>query len=193
MTCQVNLLPAATRRRFEHRRLGRRWVMIWLLSAIALAATQYALYYLRNRSSHELDELQRSIQSLQQAEADTRRLASVAHTLRQYVDSCRVLEQADVPLGLLQAVSDSCHGTGTVQLESYRMDERTSGRGGADGGTVPVKEVRLAGIANSDVDIAALVSRLRSSNVFRQVDLEVSQANTDESNPRRSFQIRLQQ
>ncbi len=194
MKYRVNLLPVASQRRFEHRRLGRFWTAIWLLSAGLLLAGHLVLVQLHRTAQRELDAAKASSAPIRRAEADIRRLQSTLEAERRNIELCLALEQTDVPLALLQVVGDSCRGLGTdIQLESLRVDELTVAKAPEGKEPVPRKQILLVGTADGDARVTSFVRALESSQAFQAVALEASQAQSEQVLSRRSFQIRCQQ
>ncbi len=194
MKHRVNLLPVASQRRFEHWRQGRFWIAIWLASAGLLSAGHFGLVRWQRTAIEALDTAQASAAPLRRAEADIRRLRSTLEAERRNIETCRALEQTDVPLALLQVVGDCCRGLGMdIQLESLRVDEVAVTPTATGQFPAPRKQMLLVGTADGDARVTSLVHELKASQVFHLVELEASQAQSEQAQSRRSFQIRCQQ
>lgn len=190
----VNLLPAGSQQLFEHQRLARAWSVIWLVVFCGLAVGYFSLELGRQRQARELVVAQADVAPIRQADGQARRLQTEGAAIRGRVEACRALEQTDVPLAILQVVGDCCHAASyKIELESLRMDESTAVKAPAGQRPEPRKQLLLTGTADNDARVSAFVSQLRASQAFHGVELEATQALTDQALSRRSFQIRCQQ
>lgn len=160
-----------------------------------MAVAQYALEHKRRQTEKELTVAQAAVAPLRQAKAETARKRAAIARIRGQSEACQALEQTDTPLAILQVVGDCCHALGhKIQLASLRIDES----GDANAATprqhnAPRKQLLLTGRADDDTRVSALVSQLRISRAFQRVELEASQAQTDQATSQCAFQIRCQQ
>ena len=190
----VNLLPPRTQCVFEHWRQVRRWSVAWCLTGILLLTGFCSLDHRRDLIAKRLDATTLEVAPLRQTEAECLKIQGECTQYREMVETARAIEQTDAPLALLQVVSDSVSELGSsIKLDALRMDEISGDR--AVAGQLPSfrKQLQLTGSADADTLVTALVTRLRACQVFRTVELESSRAFSDQSDARRSFQIRCQQ
>ena len=195
----VNLLPLTSQYRFEHWRQARFWCTLWLLVAGALAFGQFLLFDQYQLVRRELDASQVSVAPLIGMQAEIRRLQTTMEQHRRSLESCAALEQTDTPLALLQVVSACCHELsardprGGIALDSLRLDETVAPPTPTGKQPIPRKGLMIVGKAASDPQVTDLVSQLRKSGAFSLVELEASQAQSDQHLSYRTFQIRCRQ
>jgi Tfp pilus assembly protein PilN len=206
----INLLPEASQKRLEHARQSRSWLVVWLAFAVVLAAVHFAIDASRRRAADDLSVAEESVAPLRLAEDEVERTRASTAAIRRRKDDHASIEGADVPLAIVQAIGDCCHEIGCqIELGSLRVDEMAAESGGpATGGSAtggpaggganrpppaPRKQVLLAGIADDDACVSALVAQLHGSGLFQRVEIEASQAQSDQAHSRRAFQIRCQQ
>lgn len=199
MIRRLNLLPLASQFRFEHRRQARFWLLLWTATASALVAAHFGLLERRQLTRREVDAAQASIAPLLQLEGEIRRQLIAQEAHRRSLESWSAIEQADAPLALLQVVSTSCRELGSpnqplsIELDSLRMDETAGPPGAAGKLRGPRKGLLIVGKAATDAQVTDLVGALRHSGAFSLVELEASQAHSEQHAARRTFQIRCLQ
>ena len=197
MTVQINLLPDALAKRLEHRRQLRKWGSVWAVVAAVLSAAHLALQDRQRESGEALQEMQTIAGPLHDLERRTEELRSKSDKLRAALARQCALEQADVPLALLQVVAECCSVAGpSLQLDAYRMDEAGDVPSAAAALSAlrpaPGRRLILSGTAAADGAVSAFVERLRNAAAFDRVDLEASQSTGDASAQRSTFQIQCE-
>lgn len=190
MKHRVNLLPPASQYRAAHRRQWLLWLSVWFLAACALGSAQVLLLRDRERSRTVLAERQQAAAPAHERANELRRIESMAHQLRSRIARSQALEQADVPLALLQVVADSCYSLTDLRIETLRVDEGSFRDNASNPRPAVQKQLLLVGSAAGDAEVTALVSHLRNCDVFTTVELESSQAQSQSHLSRRSFQVR---
>ncbi|MAT72346.1 MAG: hypothetical protein CMJ58_22820 [Planctomycetaceae bacterium] len=187
---RVNLLPVELLRRFEHRRQARRWIPIGAATVVLLGFGQFALDYRAGQAAAAHAELTVRTAQLLAVERQTQQLQQDAQRIRQTLQQRDALEQADVPLALLQIVASACKSRGgELRIDSYRMEESASAAAGVNRSTTPGKRIIVTGLANDALTVSRFVDALRASAALADVVLEASQA-PDDQTATRTFHVR---
>lgn len=187
-----NLLPQSSQRRAEHRSQRRCWLAIWSVAMSALVVAQIMLLRARDQTQQLLVAREQTTAPIRRLQTELQQLQSSIETMRRRIELDQTLEQADVPLALLQVIADCCRRLPSeLQLEMLRVNEGPAARPTPEGHPPQTsKQVLLVGSAAGDAQVTALVSDLRKCEVFATVELESSQAVSDNYPSRRTFQIR---
>lgn len=188
----VNLLPLSTQSQLEQSRQFRIWSGVCLTLCAFMALGYLSARMNVEKLQHARDLAEVEVADLRNASMESRRAEAESKRLQRLVEDGERIEQKDVPLALIQTIAECCNADDHLQIDTLRIDELAIA---AERNQVAAskKQILLNGLAESDIQVSLLVNRLNSSQMFSIVDLISSQAQTDESNSRRSFQIRCQQ
>lgn len=193
MTARINLLPIECRRALEQRRQATLWTACCIIVLVILLMVHQVTCLLIKQTEVQLDYARTSIAHLQQTNNQMLAQRNRIGVIQKQLEISAALEQPDVPLALLQAVGDCCFELqSSVQLDTLRMDETTETANGKLAAGVK-KSLTLVGSGVSDDSVSTLVGLLQATNLFRQVELKSSQAQSDQPFSHRLFQIRCVQ
>lgn len=191
MTLQVNLLPVECMRIRERRRIGALWAAACMIVAVSLLIVQQTITLFIVQQKFELQTAQAIIAPIESSLQQIAAQQQLIHKCQQQLSLGLELEQADVPLSLIQVVSD-CRGKlgDSILLDSFRMDESA---GSSKSHQSARKMLTLSGSGENDDAVSTFVELLQASKAFGQVELQSSQAKSDLELSHRLFQIRCSQ
>ncbi len=192
MKRHLNLIPLTLR---------KRQLLVWQLRRWAVACGMATVLggVLLNTQQVRLSNVRRTVQQLDQQCATLRTVAEQSaasrtetRLLAEQVRWLRSLEQSDVPLLALAAISQSTANLpGQVQLDRLQFDTvatpsqaraaASAGQTSENQSPVPVPvtvhdRIELSGAAASDAAISSLLSRLEGTGLFDDVELVGLQA-----------------
>jgi Tfp pilus assembly protein PilN len=188
----VNLLPMNTQSQLEQNRQLIMWGSVCLMLSGLMALGFLAVKLDTDRLQHSRDLAEAEVAHLRNASTDSRRAEAESKRLQRLVETSEIIEQKDAPLALIQTIAECCNADDHLQIDTVRIDELavSAERGKV---AIPKKQILLNGLADSDIQVSVLVNRLNLSQVFSIVELISSQAQSDDTHARRSFQIRCRQ
>lgn len=192
MKC-VNLLPHSLRKRWEWQRQLMTWGLVWCLTA-ALLWLLVGVWQEQLDAKNRIVTLEETqVSAIAQATTRISELQRQAGLDRGLVENAQWLELTELPLGLLQTIIECCQRQGRgIQLDSLRIDELGTTTL-QDGQVQPaLKQIVIAGLADSDPRATSLVHRLQDSQLFESVEL-LSIQGTGGAGQHRTFSIRCQQ
>jgi Tfp pilus assembly protein PilN len=192
MKRMVNLLPLSTQSQLEQHRQFRVWGGVCLTLCAFMALSYVSTKMNVDQLQHARDMAEAEVVDLRNASAESRRAEIESKRLQRLVEDSELIEQKDVPLALIQTIAECCNADDHLQIDSLRIDELTVAAE-KNKVAIPKKQILMNGLADSDIQVSVLVNRLNSSQMFSMVDLISSQAQSEDSDSRRSFQIRCQQ
>jgi Tfp pilus assembly protein PilN len=192
MTTRVNLLPNEFSRKRETRRQVTLLSAYCIMAVVLMLMAQQAINVSINQIGSRLEIAQTTVAHIENTNDEISRQQTAIAAIKEKIIASERLEQADVPLALLQVVGDSCFEAGSsICLDSLRLEESVT-QSTNKSETESKKSLSLAGSGGSDDAVSVFVALLQASNAFRQVELQSSQARNDQSSSR-SFLIRCSQ
>jgi Tfp pilus assembly protein PilN len=192
MTTRVNLLPNEFSRKRERRRQVTLLSAYCIMAVVLMLMAQQAINVSINQINSRLEIAQATVAHIENTNDEMSRQQAAITAIKEIVFASEELEQADVPLALLQVVGDSRFEAGSsICLDSLRLDESIS-QPTNKSKNESKQSLSLAGSGESDDAVSVFVAMLQASNAFRQVELQSSQAQNDQSS-NRSFLIRCSQ
>lgn len=200
MSLAVNLIPLPTLKQLQGRRLMVRWSVIWLVGVVSFVVCFLFMRHTIQHAEATLTAANDQTSGIRQAQSQTRALLVESQKLKQSVEFAQGLEQSDTPLTLLQTVAACCQQVQpAARLLSLRLSESTTVASSPSKNnhtnkhnSVTRKHLELSGVAQADACLN-LVSALRATGVFHNVELMNSQSTSERQLSEQSFQIRCEQ
>ena len=190
----TDLVPLATRVRWEWRKQTVYWLSVWALVAAGLYCISTRWENDQSQRSHALFQAQQELATVRSATTQVAAYSLETKAIQARLDNASLIELADVPLAILQVVLEACQRQARgIQLDSVRIEESDTATI-VDGQVGLIrKRLSLSGVADSDIRATALVHLLQQSGVFASVELLGLQATSNEENATRTFSIRCEQ
>lgn len=197
MNRSVNLMPASCLVWLERRRQFYCWIRLWIACTLVLTVASIVLLNRDQGMRGQLTSAKNKVLDVRSAFNELQNISTELKALKQSVYANRALEQPDLPLKLLQAVSQACqHSPESIQLKSLKFLEVQGARSSHPPQSETSKrqpdtyqQIILTGLASVE-SCGLLVSMLKESSVFSDVELVSSQAIVEQAGGRVSFQIR---
>jgi hypothetical protein len=196
MKRHLNLLPLAIQKQQMFRALCGTWLRICLV-CMALSGAHYGyISHLHRQSDQRLQAMENEVQPLMAMDTSNQKLTAENALIQKRLQEFQRLEQATTPMSLLGLIG-KCFAASErpIRLDSLRIDVANAVAAATvakNALVAPRISIMMMGTAAEDAPISAVMMRLRATGVFESVDLEGSQATSQEEQQRRSFQIRCQ-
>lgn len=182
MTDHLNLLPYEYRRRAIWRRRRKLWLVIWVVTAIAMAGFYGVSYAAMKSQRDEMLQLEASCEPLRKLEIDSQAIAKSLAELGGRKSLLAKLDRGEQPVQLIGLLSDAVRRVeqqvvvSDLLVEPFRIDEAYTEIDAQGQEKKLVRQLdrfrlRISALGVDDLHVAHFVSVLKDSEVFEDVAL----------------------
>jgi len=178
MSQSLNLIPAATQRRYALRRVSKVWLM-WLAASGACAAMFLGVEWLRGIASlRELMDLDARYAPFLHLTEEREALAAKTARLRLREENALQISRDEYGMTLLGVLSKSSENSGgNVYLDSltYRRLPPQQANASTSNVQTSTATVQLSGVGLDGMSVAGFAAKLRESGAFSELTVQNTQ------------------